>query len=256
VTRDELISEEYLREQERLHAAPRGYGGRGNKWSPVVDELLRRYRCGSMLDYGCGQGSLVRTLSNDYRFEPAVEFREYDPAIPEKSELPSQPCDLVVCTDVLEHIESDRIFAVMQHLGALTEPRALRGDILGADEQDAERRPAGAHTASLGRVVEVSVCRGWLRAGEDGEGQRSEEGPQAIRGGLVPMREIAGFFWPDDVAERWRHSLRHVEALDWTLKRCAGRRTAVQAGGNMGLWPRKMAEAGFRRVLTFEPDDQ
>lgn len=70
------------------------------------------------------------------------------------------------------------------------------------------------------------------------------------------MREIAGFFWPDDVAERWRHSLRHVEALDWTLKRCAGRRTAVQAGGNMGLWPRKMAEAGFRRVLTFEPDDR
>lgn len=120
MTRDELISEEYLREQERLHAAPRGYGGRGNKWSPVVDELLRRYRCGSMLDYGCGQGSLVRTLSNDYRFEPAVEFREYDPAIPEKSELPSQPSDLVVCTDVLEHIESDRIFAVMQHLGTLT----------------------------------------------------------------------------------------------------------------------------------------
>lgn len=68
------------------------------------------------------------------------------------------------------------------------------------------------------------------------------------------MRQIAGFFWPDDVAERWRHSLRHVEALDWTLQRCAGRRTAVQAGGNMGLWPRKMAEAGFRRVLTFEPD--
>lgn len=68
------------------------------------------------------------------------------------------------------------------------------------------------------------------------------------------MRQIAGFFWPDDVAERWRHSLKHVQALDWTLKRCAGRRTAVQAGGNMGLWPRRMAEAGFRRVLTFEPD--
>jgi FkbM family methyltransferase len=70
------------------------------------------------------------------------------------------------------------------------------------------------------------------------------------------MRQIAGFFWPDDVGEKWRHSLKHVQALDWTLKRCKGRRTAVQAGGNMGLWPRRMAEAGFRRILTFEPDEK
>ncbi len=69
------------------------------------------------------------------------------------------------------------------------------------------------------------------------------------------MRQINGFCWPDDVAEKWRHSLRHVQSLDWTLKRCRRRRTAVQAGGNMGLWPRRMAEAGFQRVLTFEPDE-
>jgi FkbM family methyltransferase len=68
------------------------------------------------------------------------------------------------------------------------------------------------------------------------------------------MRQIAGFWWPDDVGEKWRHSLRHVQALDWTLQRCKGRRTAVQAGGNMGLWPRRMKEAGFQRVLSFEPD--
>jgi 2-polyprenyl-3-methyl-5-hydroxy-6-metoxy-1,4-benzoquinol methylase len=120
VTRDELISEDYLREQELLHAAPRGYGGRGSKWSPVVDELLRKYQCRSMLDYGCGQGSLVRTLSNEFRYKPEVAFREYDPAIPGKSEVPTAPADLVVCTDVLEHIESDKIFAVMQHLSKLT----------------------------------------------------------------------------------------------------------------------------------------
>jgi FkbM family methyltransferase len=70
------------------------------------------------------------------------------------------------------------------------------------------------------------------------------------------MRQIAGFFWPDDVAEKWRHSLKHVQSLEWTLQRCKGRRTAVQAGGNMGLWPRRMAEAGFHRVMTFEPDEK
>lgn len=68
------------------------------------------------------------------------------------------------------------------------------------------------------------------------------------------MRKIAGFWWPDDVGERWRHSLRHVESLEWSLKRLTRKHTAVQAGGNMGLWPLRMAEAGFARVLSFEPD--
>lgn len=68
------------------------------------------------------------------------------------------------------------------------------------------------------------------------------------------MIKIKGLYWPDDVAEKWKHSLRHVQSLEWSLARCAGRRTAVQAGGNMGLWPRRMAEAGFAKVITFEPD--
>jgi FkbM family methyltransferase len=70
------------------------------------------------------------------------------------------------------------------------------------------------------------------------------------------MRQIAGFWWPDDVAEKWRHSLRHVQSLDWTLQHYPSRRTAVQAGGNIGLWPRRMKEAGFHRVLSFEPDHE
>ena len=70
------------------------------------------------------------------------------------------------------------------------------------------------------------------------------------------MRSIGGFWWPDDVGEKWRHSLRHMQALDWTLARCRGRAVAVQAGGNIGLWPRRMKEAGFRRVLSFEPDHE
>lgn len=122
MTREDLISDAYLREQQRLHAAPRGYGGRGSKWSVVVAELLGFYRCRSMLDYGCGQGSLVRVLSNNFPAAAVAEidFREYDPAIPGKEEPPSAPADLVVCTDVLEHIESEKINSVMRHLSALS----------------------------------------------------------------------------------------------------------------------------------------
>lgn len=67
------------------------------------------------------------------------------------------------------------------------------------------------------------------------------------------MIQQAGYYWPDDVAAKWQHSLRHVKSLEWAIHRCREKRTAVQAGGNVGLWPRRMAES-FRRVITFEPD--
>lgn len=67
------------------------------------------------------------------------------------------------------------------------------------------------------------------------------------------MTQIQGVWWPDDVGTKWQHAFRHVQSLEWTLKRCKQRRTAVQAGGNIGLWPRRMAE-WFTRVITFEPD--
>lgn len=67
------------------------------------------------------------------------------------------------------------------------------------------------------------------------------------------MKQIQGIWWPDDVGEKWQHSFDHLASLEIGLKLCTTRRTAVQAGGNIGLWPRRMAEV-FQRVVTFEPD--
>lgn len=70
------------------------------------------------------------------------------------------------------------------------------------------------------------------------------------------MIQIDGIWWPDDVGTDWIHALQHVKSLEWALERCRLRarlRTAVQAGGNVGLWPQRMAQS-FRRVITFEPD--
>jgi 2-polyprenyl-3-methyl-5-hydroxy-6-metoxy-1,4-benzoquinol methylase len=118
VTRADLISDAYLAEQVRLHAAPRGYGARGSRWAEAVHALASQYHCRTILDYGCGQGSLARALTPMGR-----TVTEYDPAVAGKDQLPT-PADLVVCTDVLEHVESAHIFAVAQHLAALTR-RAL-----------------------------------------------------------------------------------------------------------------------------------
>lgn len=112
----ERISPKYLEMQKTLHADPRGYGGRGDKWAGVVLQVAIEHECSSILDYGCGQGSLARTL----RSQPlgAIRVDEYDPAIPGKDALPDF-ADLVVCTDVLEHVEPDRLDAVLAHLKLL-----------------------------------------------------------------------------------------------------------------------------------------
>lgn len=112
----DLISPQYREEQRALHAAPRGYGGRGCKWAGTVEALIQMLGATSVLDYGCGQGTLVSALT--VRNLPAVRLAEYDPAIAGKDHLPMF-ADLVVCTDVLEHIEPDRLNAVLAHLRML-----------------------------------------------------------------------------------------------------------------------------------------
>ena len=67
------------------------------------------------------------------------------------------------------------------------------------------------------------------------------------------MIQIEGLWWPDDVGEKWRHAFKHVKALEASIALCAQHRTAVQAGGNIGLWPRRMADV-FTQVFTFEPE--
>lgn len=55
-----------------------------------------------ILDYGCGKGKLGIG-------------RKYDPAIPEFSQDP-EPADLIVCTDVMEHIEPELLEDVLKHI--------------------------------------------------------------------------------------------------------------------------------------------
>lgn len=111
----QLISDGYRAQQAALHAAPRGYGGKGDKWAEAVIKLALDLDCVSILDYGCGQGSLRKAIDAQ---STILCVREYDPAVSGKDALPAF-ADLVVCTDVLEHIEPDRLHAVLTHLRVL-----------------------------------------------------------------------------------------------------------------------------------------
>lgn len=67
------------------------------------------------------------------------------------------------------------------------------------------------------------------------------------------MIQIQGLHFPDDVGHRWEHAFQHVKSIEVGLSYCTSKRTAVQAGGNVGLWPRRLAKE-FVTVWTFEPD--
>ncbi len=68
------------------------------------------------------------------------------------------------------------------------------------------------------------------------------------------MIQREGLWWPDGTTtSQVQHALKHVQSIEWAIARCKQRRTAVQAGGNIGLWPRRLAQS-FENVITFEPD--
>jgi uncharacterized Rossmann fold enzyme len=106
-----LISPQYAEQNKKLHQDRPDYGCSGRKRSAVVQQLAISIDAKTVLDYGCGKGELAKGLS--------FPIWEYDPAIAGK-EMPPRPADLVVCTDVLEHIEPEYLDAVLMDLARCT----------------------------------------------------------------------------------------------------------------------------------------
>lgn len=108
LAKPELISAEYRSLNSQLHEINLAYGVGGGKHADTVQKLAAGFKTQpSILDYGCGKGYLAKALP--------FPIWEYDPAIHEKSESP-RPADLVVCTDVLEHIEPEKLLFVLDDL--------------------------------------------------------------------------------------------------------------------------------------------
>jgi hypothetical protein len=112
-----LISESYREQNKELHRREPTFGNDNFGWSKFALQLVSGNGYRTVLDYGCGKGNLKRTLAN-----ADCIVAEYDPAIEGKDGEPD-PAELVVCTDVLEHIEPVHLNAVLRHLRELTRRR-------------------------------------------------------------------------------------------------------------------------------------
>jgi hypothetical protein len=102
-----IISTEYMEMNRKLHEVNAAYGISVLKYLDTIKTMYEKTESKSLLDYGCGKGLLARSLD--------FPIWEYDPAIPGKDKAP-RPADLVVCIDVLEHIEPDYLNSVLEDI--------------------------------------------------------------------------------------------------------------------------------------------
>ena len=109
-----LISDHYREQNALLHKKMSKFGSNGWKAGDKIRSLATKYAATSVLDYGSGKGTLKEYLAG--KKSPLVVY-QYDPGmnIDER-----QVCDIVLCRDVLEHIEPECLDEVIQDLHRLT----------------------------------------------------------------------------------------------------------------------------------------
>lgn len=107
-----LITPEYRDLNLTLHRDRPDYGSHGHRHAEGIRNICLSWGITSLLDYGCGKGTLIEALRVPWA-------RGYDPCMPGLDGEP-QPADMVVCTDVLEHVEPDCVESVFDHLRSLS----------------------------------------------------------------------------------------------------------------------------------------
>jgi len=93
-----------------LHNIYPGYGVGGNWFRDRITEIARKNNVRTILDYGCGKGSLVSLLGRDF-----TAFG-YDPYVTEFNERPIGEVEMVVSTDFFEHLPEDNIEKVLKNI--------------------------------------------------------------------------------------------------------------------------------------------
>ncbi len=100
------ILNEALIEQYRILHQSSEYGTSGARWATEIGEVIDLLHPETVLDYGCGRMELG--------------WDRYDPAVPGFEEVPRASYDLVLCTDVMEHIPEGDVLDVLWHIRGLS----------------------------------------------------------------------------------------------------------------------------------------
>lgn len=107
-----MISDNYKKILTEIHdTSP---FGKRSKVPKHLAEFINQVKPTSILDFGCGKGKLVERLKEDY---PDISITGYDPGNRNFSEsLDGRRADMIISTDVLEHVEPEHIDLTLGYL--------------------------------------------------------------------------------------------------------------------------------------------
>lgn len=114
-----VISEKYREQLKQLHEENKTFGV-GNvtaKHYSKIAHLIKANKVESILDYGCGKGHFIQHFQDKF---PELKLYGFDVANDEYPTLPNAPVDMVVCLDVMEHVEFAMITNVLSEIRSRT----------------------------------------------------------------------------------------------------------------------------------------
>ncbi len=208
---DKIMNEaESVEQYKLLHQVDQNYGASSAKFIDEIAVFIEWLNPSRVLDYGCGKGALISALSARY---PGIEFLGFDPAVPGRETLPQGRFDLVINTDVLEHIPEASLPTVIETISKLTDHayfnlhHALAKTVLpnGQNAHCTVKPPEWYHT--LMRRYFASVT--------------------PLKGRRAYLSVVITFPIPAAVSERYLHVLERVARRPWwkrMLRELVGKR--------------------------------
>lgn len=116
----EVASDGYANQLKQLHekSAAFGVGNVTQKHYKTIRAVIEKRRMTSLLDYGCGKGHFLQFAKDNM---PNLVASGYDVASDEYGVLPAGPFEMVICLDVLEHVEFGALGNVLSEIRDRTE---------------------------------------------------------------------------------------------------------------------------------------
>lgn len=110
-------SKNTITQYKYLHKTNLLYGTSSLLYYNKIKNLIREINPINIIDFGCGKG----VLSDKIEQELKIKCTKYDPAIKKYNRIHTKHFDLLICTDVLEHVPIKKMEKLLKKITKLSD---------------------------------------------------------------------------------------------------------------------------------------